>query len=221
MPVNKQVIDDEEISGALTRAKSSELGLRGQLKQFTRDRLITAAMDSFAAVGFRATTVERIVDQAGTTTPTFYRHFASKNDLLAPLQERLGAEVREVFLKLNDIEQPSFALIRSWFDSYIQMWLRVHKLCVAYWEAAELDSDLAADAFPSARLTVSMLDRFLARYPPAEREPIELRLALTISLLDRATQVIVAVREEKTKARLLDEYTNMMVLALRHPGPAD
>src|SRR3546814_5144092 len=85
-------------------------------------------MDSFATDGFRATTVERIVDMAGTTAPTFYRHFASKNDLLKPLQQRLTTEVRAIFLLLDDVSEPSFAEIRPWVDRYAEMWIRVHRL---------------------------------------------------------------------------------------------
>src|SRR5689334_15219237 len=74
--------------------------LRDDLRRFTSERLTRAAMECFAEQGFRATTVERIVEVAGTTTPTFYRHYRSKNDLLPPLMAHLTKIVGETVAKL-------------------------------------------------------------------------------------------------------------------------
>src|SRR3546814_16522891 len=83
-----KIVENCPIPRASGRRKPSPNSLRGDLKRFTRERFITAAMDSFATDGFRATTTERIVDMAGQTATTFYRHFDSKNDFLKILQPR-------------------------------------------------------------------------------------------------------------------------------------
>lgn len=196
-------------------------GLRSDLKRFTRERLITAALDSFAADGFRATSIERIVELAGTTAPTFYRHFSSKNDLLEPLQERLRGEVRAAVGGLDRIEAIDFQSIRGWLDGYAGMWLRMHKLCVAYWEAMELEGEVAADVIPSSLKTVAGLTHFLARFEERDRDSVKRRLALLIPLLDRAMQSLHGLRDENLKGQMLNEFATMIVLALRHPGPAD
>lgn len=219
MKASAEIVGKDANSKRPASRKGSAGGLRGELKRFTRERLVAAALDSFAADGFRATTVERIVEMAGTTAPTFYRHFSSKNELLKPLQEQLTLEVRGAVGSLNDVETVDFPTMRAWLDVYARMWMRVHKLCVAYWEATELDSDLAADVIPSSLITVSELGRFLDRFAPLDRESIELRLALLIPLLDRATQVTMGTRDKRTKEKLFDEFANMLVLVLRNPGP--
>jgi len=48
----------------------------------TRAALRRAALARFLAQGVEATTVEQIADDAGVTVRTFYRHFATKHDLL-------------------------------------------------------------------------------------------------------------------------------------------
>lgn len=47
----------------------------------SRDRLRTAAMELFAERGFAATTVPDIVDRAGLTRRTFFRHFSDKREV--------------------------------------------------------------------------------------------------------------------------------------------
>lgn len=54
-----------------------------------RERLLTAAEELFYAHGLRATGVEQILATSGVGRASFYRHFASKDELvLAVLQRR-------------------------------------------------------------------------------------------------------------------------------------
>jgi AcrR family transcriptional regulator len=48
----------------------------------SRDRLAEAAVELFAEHGFRSVSVAQIAEHAGVTERTFYRHFASKEDVL-------------------------------------------------------------------------------------------------------------------------------------------
>jgi AcrR family transcriptional regulator len=47
-----------------------------------RERLLEAATELFYARGLRAVSVDKVIEQAGTTKVTFYRHFKSKDDLI-------------------------------------------------------------------------------------------------------------------------------------------
>ncbi len=47
----------------------------------TRQRLRTAALELFAERGFQATTVPDIVERAGVTRRTFFRHFSDKREV--------------------------------------------------------------------------------------------------------------------------------------------
>ena len=53
-------------------------------------RLVVAAVDLFTEQGYDATTVAQIVERAGVTKSTFFRHFADKREVLVAGQETLS-----------------------------------------------------------------------------------------------------------------------------------
>ena len=52
-----------------------------------RDRLVKVAAELFYAHGIRRTSVDAIVEKAGLTKPTFYKHFPSKDVLVSAVME--------------------------------------------------------------------------------------------------------------------------------------
>jgi AcrR family transcriptional regulator len=59
-----------------------------------RERLIEAASELFYAQGLRAVSVDKVIDRAGTTKVTFYRHFQSKDDLIVAYLESRAEQER-------------------------------------------------------------------------------------------------------------------------------
>src|SRR5690606_27193523 len=138
-------------------ANGEGVSLRSQLKQLTRERLVSAAVELFAEKGYRATSVADIAAAAGTTATTFYRYFPTKSDIARLLQDRINVEVKKTLDALDEIKRPTRAAIREWVDQYGQMWQRMHVLCDAYWEATSTDPKLAAELVPiTSRLIESM-----------------------------------------------------------------
>lgn len=68
--------------------------LRAERAQDTRERIVTAARELFAARGVEGTTVAAIAAQAGVAEPTVYAAFGSKRDIMAALLARTEQQAR-------------------------------------------------------------------------------------------------------------------------------
>src|SRR5712692_1551350 len=67
--------------------------LQARKQQLVRDAIWDAATDLFADKGFDETTVDDIAQAAGVSRRSFFRYFASKNDLMAHGMVNYGAEL--------------------------------------------------------------------------------------------------------------------------------
>lgn len=90
-------------------------GARGKLlarkQEFVRDAIWTAAIDLFQKKGFDETTVEDIVEAAGTSRRTFFRYFESKRDLIAQPVATYGASITKA-IESCPVSRSSPALFR-------------------------------------------------------------------------------------------------------------
>ena len=75
-----------------------------------RERLVQAASRLFYYEGVRAIGVERLIAEAGVTKATFYRHFASKDDLVVAYLLTKDAYYREVAEPLAAAHPPAEAI---------------------------------------------------------------------------------------------------------------
>src|SRR5437868_13385050 len=66
-----------------------------------RDRILAVASDLFYRHGIRAVGVEAIAEAAGTNKMTLYRHFASKDELVAEYLRGLAQMVDGIWCELE------------------------------------------------------------------------------------------------------------------------
>ena len=196
------------------RLAKPRVSRREQARQSIRARLISAAMQAFAENGYRGTSIERIVEIADTTAPTFYRHFPSKRDMLAPLRERLAEEVGPVFRRLDSDQPQTLDHIRRWVRVYVNMWRRMHRLCDAHWEAVAADAKYAAETMTITLEIVDSLPALLGRYHARTREKMRLRLAMMLVFLDRVVHLARDESDEMQGEAILDQFAEMLWITL-------
>jgi AcrR family transcriptional regulator len=86
-------------------------GRRERKKQRTREALIDAAFALFAEKGFDATTVEEIADAVDVSSRTFFRYFASKEDVALTFQEEQVQAVASA-LAARPADEPIMTALR-------------------------------------------------------------------------------------------------------------
>ena len=87
----------------MTMSKRSEAGLAEAAKPRVRDRIFQTACDLFYQHGINNVGVDAIVTAAGTNKMSFYRSFASKDDLVAECLEEHGRQQWEWW---NEVTKP-------------------------------------------------------------------------------------------------------------------
>jgi AcrR family transcriptional regulator len=82
-----------------------------------RERILAVAMELFYRHGIRAVGVEAIAEAAGTNKMTLYRHFASKDELVAEYLRRLADKASATWGRLA-VEHPGNprAQLRGWLQ---------------------------------------------------------------------------------------------------------
>lgn len=83
---------------AAPRAGPARARLRQRKQEAVRQAIRDAALDLFLAKGFENTTVEEIAARTGISRRTFFRYFASKDDLIAQGMEELRSTVESALL---------------------------------------------------------------------------------------------------------------------------
>ena len=89
-----------------------------------RDKLIETAIKLFSEFGFHATSVDRIVEEAGISKKTVYKHFRTKNDLVLAALRRFDENARSEFVRAVESNKNSareqllaiFDVAEKWFS---------------------------------------------------------------------------------------------------------
>src|ERR1700691_227378 len=87
-----------------------EITQRSRLKAERRQQLVRAASRLFAERGFRAVSMEDLAAEAGVSGPAVYRHFASKEALLADLLIDVSEQLLEQGTQRAHLADPVDAL---------------------------------------------------------------------------------------------------------------
>jgi AcrR family transcriptional regulator len=83
-----------------------------------RERILAAASELFYRQGIRAVGVDAIAEAAGTNKMTLYRHFVSKDELVAEYLRRLAADSSEIWAVLErEHHGDPQAQLQAWLEA--------------------------------------------------------------------------------------------------------
>ncbi len=109
----------------------------------TADRLLVAAREVFAAVGYVGARVEDVVTRAEVSHGTFYTYYGNKGAVLEALVRRTGA-------RLNDVVEGPWrgedlrSTLERVIGDFLEVYLAEADVIAAWVEAAAVEPDFAA-----------------------------------------------------------------------------
>ncbi|MFC8391779.1 MULTISPECIES: TetR family transcriptional regulator [unclassified Streptomyces] len=204
--------------GALPRP-----GLRERKKQRTRDALVRAALELIATRGYERTTVDDIAAAVDVSQRTFFRYFASKEEVAFFVSRLAESHVVEAVRERPPGEAPLEVLRRAVLDSWdgineaveqlvpLELHMRVYRV---------IESTPALLAAHLRRATE--LEEELARII-AEREGLDVDADPRPRILVAAFGGVIRVAERRWSAG--DDFSasamrDLMTTCLDHVGPA-
>ncbi|MEV6924850.1 helix-turn-helix domain-containing protein [Dactylosporangium sp. NPDC051485] len=142
--------------------------MRAAQREFTRSRLIDAAIEIFAERGYAKATVDEIADRAGATRATFYLHFKAKSDMISELMVRGEEHYRSVYQDLGPIAHaPTTASVRRWLATAMREWDSVVGFVRPINEAASIEPQIHALTVAQQSREVGALAEALRSGEPA------------------------------------------------------
>jgi AcrR family transcriptional regulator len=104
-------------------ATSRPEGLRERTRRAVRDEVMVTAVALFASRGYAETTVAEIAAAAGVSERTFFRYFATKEDVVLRGFELLGAALADRLAQLPP-ELPAWPSLRATFEGLAEHYER-------------------------------------------------------------------------------------------------
>ncbi|MBM4418430.1 MAG: TetR/AcrR family transcriptional regulator [Chloroflexi bacterium] len=152
----------------------------------TRDRIIHAAGDVIARVGYQSATIEEIVRVVGISTPPSYGHFARKEDVLLAIVEVVSDRIRAIGQDLRGVSVRDRSNIAVLLERMTATQASFFYLFPALLFAVAGRPDFAERVFDEVILpTWDALG--IATRPPGAIESIEATRARAMALIGMAT----------------------------------
>ncbi|QEU93725.1 TetR family transcriptional regulator [Streptomyces kanamyceticus] len=207
----------------MTSASRPQNSLAQRKRQLVADELTEAALQLLASKGFDAVTVDEIVTSAGVSKRTFFRYFASKEDVVVQFLAEMGTGIHAELTARPLDERPSVALQHAIWVSIavcgqqsdralpvVQLILRTPALLARFLErqaqwredlaaelARRLELDADTDLYPrmAAGMALTAFDSVLRHWSASDgaQDPAD--------LMDRAFAVIAPALDTVPPAR--------------------
>ena len=156
----------EMLADSASRFPSGPRRLPGELvRAIQRERLLVGMLRAVSELGYRSTNVQDVIERAGVSRPTFYEHFANKDDCFLAAFDTSAARLRD------QIETAAHEGGDVWRDRVRSGFNALLAFAAAEPEAARMVIVEARAATPdAARRRVALLDYFASCLDTKVRE---------------------------------------------------
>jgi AcrR family transcriptional regulator len=144
--VTDELLPTGDPSAVLRRAPFStnpRVGMRGRQAQ---QRILDAALQVFAEVGYHRCVVSSITEAAGCSRAAFYQYFSSKEDVFRHLAGQVARQLTASAEALEAItpDVAGWETLRAWIDRHAVIYDRYESVFRVFQAAAESDAVVAA-----------------------------------------------------------------------------
>lgn len=143
----------------------------------TRDRILDAALQTFAEQGFSRTSMRELAARVQMRAPSLYNHFASKGEIMLALLERSGPGRMAGLIESLPADLPAEQLIETVLEGLFALWRdpqdnrSMRLVCAEALHDAALGQRLEAQVFRHERDQIKgLLLRAAAGTPEAQAE---------------------------------------------------
>jgi AcrR family transcriptional regulator len=85
-----------------------------------RELIVAAAATVYASHGFSASSVERIISAAKVSSPTFYKHFKDRREILDIIIARADDSLREIATDMTVDAENLEGFVEATIDAYFE-----------------------------------------------------------------------------------------------------
>jgi AcrR family transcriptional regulator len=198
----------------------ARVSLREQQKQFTRSRLVEAALEVFLEKGYSAATIDDIVSAAGASRATFYLHFDAKVQLVTELIQPARVDAQRLFEELGGMSEPSREGMEEWLARIVGYWETHRNKLDVTTQAIVVEPELAADYYATTDRLVDALTQLIRRQAGDVDEESRLRAAMLCIGLERFCYFWIVRRLEFDRNLVLRTLADMWWELLAHKPDA-
>jgi len=191
--------------------------LRDDQKQFTRQRILAAARETFHRLGYVATTMDDIAAAAGASRATVYLHFAGKLEIFTELAAALQPGIRERYQDLDQVlDSGRPEDLRAWFAREIAWFQANRELLPAWDEVVATEPDYRVVVRGDLASIADSMPKYLAQWGESGRSEARLRIDLLLVQLERFfTRSAVQESFDADLGQAADVLTSIWFTALR------
>lgn len=186
------------------------------------NRILDAAAELFAEVGYESVTTDEIAARANTSVGGLYRFFPDKLAIFHALVERYLSQLRELFATLYTEEvtqMPLDAYISQVVDSFDRFASANPAFRTVFVQSRLISTDILAMDTAFNKEIAQQLSAFFAAYNPSLDQSQTELLAIVSVEVASALEILSLSRDRNFQQRVLSETKKLLTAYLRQYFP--